>query len=200
VEPLLLIITIPLVMVVVLLAIPIEVNFDINRIEKIHGHVNLRWLFGLARFRIAIPTPPKKPKLKRNAVAAKAAAGHKQKSAPLKIFSALKQPAFRRRTYRFIKSLLRATHSHNLQLRIRIGLGDPADTGQLWALLGPVSAIAANLHHANVLIEPEFINTTIEFRSQGEFRLVPLEVILLVVAFMLSPPSLKAWRILRRGA
>jgi hypothetical protein len=74
VELLLLIITIPLVMVVVLLAIPIEVGFEIDRIEKLHGHVNLRWLFGLARFRIAIPTPPKKPKLKRNAVAAKAAA------------------------------------------------------------------------------------------------------------------------------
>jgi hypothetical protein len=170
VEPLLLIIAIPLAMMIALLAIPIEVGFEINRIEEIHGHVNLRWLFGMARFRIAIPTAPKKPKPKRKAVAAKAAAGHKRKSAPLKIFSVLKQPAFRRRAYRFIKSLLRATHSHNLHLRIRIGLGDPADTGQLWALLGPVSAIAANLHHANVLIEPEFINATIELPPRSCYR------------------------------
>ena len=165
-------IAIALGLVLVLLAIPIDVGFNIEHIDKLHGHVNLHWFFGLARFRIAIPASAETAKPKGRPVTTKAAKRHKRRKGSAGIFAVLKRPAFRRHLYRFIKRLSRAAHAHNLRLRLRIGLGDPADTGQLWALLGPVSAMAANLRQADVHIEPAFIEAAFEFQGQGEFRLI----------------------------
>ena len=113
------------------------------------------------------------------------------------VLALLKHSTFRRRAIRFIKSLLRATHARGLYLRIRIGLGDPAATGRLWGLLGPVAAIAANLRHAKVRIEPEFMDLVFEVESHGELRLIPIQFIGLAAAFAASPETRYAWRTLR---
>lgn len=182
-----------------LLAIPIDAGFALERTEKLRGHVNIRWLFGLARFHIAIPPPPKQPTHKTKAKE-KEAHRRKQRHAPKKIVAILKQSAFRRRIYRFITRLLRAIHTHNLRLHVCIGLDDPADTGKLWALLGPVSAMATSLRRSEVRIIPEFTSAAFQFKSQGEVRVIPLELIAIIIAFALSPPTLRAWRELRHGA
>ncbi len=80
---------------------------------------------------------------------------------------------------------------------MRLGLGDPADTGRLWAFLGPLNAAAQNLRNAEVRIEPEFVDPTFEFEINGRVRLVPLQFLALATAFALSPPSIRAWRTLR---
>jgi hypothetical protein len=106
----------------------------------------------------------------------------------------LRQAAFRRRVLRLVRDLLAAAHLRHLQLRLRLGLGDPADTGCLWALMGPVSAWSQTLRDARVQIEPEFMGAVLEFQAQGQARLVPLQLLTLVVVFALSPVSLRAWR------
>ncbi|MDX1813007.1 MAG: DUF2953 domain-containing protein, partial [Gammaproteobacteria bacterium] len=118
---------------------------------------------------------------------------------PARFFRLLKQSAFRSRLFKFIKDVLRATHLHDLKLRIRIGLGDPADTGQAWAFFGPLAAMAANVRKAEVRIEPEFMDSVFEIYSYGRFHLVPFEFIALTIAFALSPPSLRAWRSMRQA-
>jgi hypothetical protein len=96
--------------------------------------------------------------------------------------------------------LLRATHARNLYLRLRIGLGDPADTGRLWAIIGPIAGLAQNLRSAMVRIEPEFMDPVFEVESRGQFRLLPIQLIALTAAFVLSPTMLRAWWLLRRGS
>jgi hypothetical protein len=194
----LLIIAILLVLVFVLLTVPITVAFRIDRIKKIKGHVIFHWLFGLVRFRIGIPD------------AAKAFSQHKRKPKGKKrkrkrggnvrdVFALLKQSTFRRRTIRLIKDLLHATRARDLFFRLRIGMGDPADTGRLWGLLGPLAGLAENLSSAEVHIEPEFMASALEVESHGEFRLIPLQFIALATAFVVSPATLYAWRTLRRS-
>ena len=94
--------------------------------------------------------------------------------------------------------MLRATHGRDLFLRLRIGLGDPADTGRLWAVVGPVAGLAQNLRSAVVRIEPEFMDPVFEVESHGQFRLVPIQLIALTAAFVLSPTMLRVWRQLRQ--
>lgn len=190
-----------LALLIALLAVPIEFLFKIERIKPIYGQVNVRWLFGLVRFSIDIPgTPlPNKTKAKRKPAAGKQADTRKAKPASANFFAVLKQSTFRRRLFQFIKDLLRATHLHELTLLCRIGLGDPADTGQLWAVLGPIAALSANMRGAAVRIEPAFMEQIFEVQSHGRFRLIPLEFIALTIAFVLSPPSLRAWRLLRQA-
>lgn len=193
-------IAILLVVVIALVAIPIDVAFNIDRVGKFQGQVNIRWLFGLVRFRMDIPAAakPKKRKPETKPAPAEKAGERKEAPGPANIINVIKQSAFRRRVYRFVKDIFRAAHSHDLFLRMRIGLGDPADTGRLWAVLGPAAALAASIPRAEVRIKPEFMDPVFEFQSHGRFRLIPLQFLTLVIGFALSPSSLRAWRSLRQ--
>lgn len=185
-------------LLLVLLAVPITVAFRIDRIKEVNGYVSFHWLFGFVRFRIAIPSVGNtKPQRKRQP--AKKSGDLKRVGNTRGVVTLLKQSAFRWRAIRFIKDVTRATHSRDLYLRLRIGLGDPADTGRLWIFLGPVAGITTNLHSADVRIEPEFVDPVFEVESYGAFRLIPLQFIALAMAFLASPTTLRAWRSLRRS-
>lgn len=190
-----------LTLFVALLAVPLTVVFSIDRIEETRGLLRFRWLFGLVRFQLRIPqadkagpqpasAPEKKVKSPRR---------RKRKGRAGKLLSLIKQPAFRRRVYKFIRDMIRATHARDLFLRLRIGLGDPADTGYLWAVVGPIAGLAQEIRSAVVRIEPEFIDPVFEVESHGQFRLVPIQFIALTAGFVLSPTTLRAWRRSRQG-
>lgn len=193
----LLVVAILLGLVVFLLVVPIAVAFRFAGIEAFAGQISFRWLFGLVRFHIRFPriTKPKPAKPEREAPQARAkpAARGRRANVP----AVLRQAAFRRRLYRFVRDLIRAVHAHELYLRLRLGLGDPADTGRLWAFVGPLNALAQNLENAEVRVEPEFTDPMVEFETHGRFLLIPLQFIVLALAFAVSPSSLRAWRTLR---
>ena len=188
-------------LLIFLLATPLELTFNLEHIKKFKGQLFVRWLFGLVKFRIRIPDGAESQqdarKLKNKRTKTKKSEKHQLVVDSSKFAALLKQPAFRRRFYKFIQDLLRAAHARDLTLRARIGLGDPANTGQLWALLGPITAMTANIRAATIQIEPEFIDSIFEIHSHGKIRLVPLEFIALVIGFVLSPQSIHAWRSLR---
>lgn len=190
-------------LVIGLLAVPLSVAFSIRRLRETRGVIRFRWLFGIVRFRVRIP--------RAGATAARPAPegevrapGRKQRKSrqrwrPGGVLSLMRERAIRRRVVGFLRDLLRATHARRLFLRLRIGLGDPADTGRLWALVGPVAGLARNVSGATLRIEPEFIDPVFEVESHGQFRLVPLRLIALTAAFALSPTMLRAWWRLSRG-
>ncbi|MDH5556186.1 MAG: DUF2953 domain-containing protein [Alphaproteobacteria bacterium] len=190
-----------LTLVIALLAVPLTVVFSIHRIEDTRGYVRFRWLFGLVSFELRIPQAAQAERRPESGAGKveKLSRRKEQESRAGELFSLLKQSAFRQRIYKFIRDMLRATHARNLFLRLRIGLGDPADTGCLWAIIGPIAGMAQNFRSAAVRIEPEFIDPVFEVESHGRFRLVPIQFLALVAAFMLSPVMLRAWRHLYKG-
>ena len=78
-----------------------------------------------------------------------------------------------------------------MDLRLRIGLGDPADTGRLWALVGPLSGYLAASGQAVIAVEPDFVDSVFEARGSGALSVVPLRMLGLVTGLLLSPP---VWR------
>jgi hypothetical protein len=188
-------------LVLLLLAVPVNVAFRLEGIEAFTGQVAVRWLFGLVRFRIPAPGAEKPPKRKTGAKAerkpAKARAKPESRGRGRKVLAVLRQEAFRRRVYRLARDLVRAAHLHQLRLQMRLGLGDPADTGRLWAVVGPLGAMAQGLRNADVRIEPDFVEPALEFQAHGRMVLVPLQFLALAVAFLLSPPSIRAWLALK---
>jgi hypothetical protein len=179
------------------LAVPLGASFELERVEALRGELAIRWMFGLVRFRLRVPggargagrgkgpKPPKPPR---------------ERKAPRRrdVVAVLRDPAFRDRALRLARDLLRAAHLTGLRLRLRLGLGDPADTGLLWAAVGPLSALAGGLRGADVRIEPEFLGEALELQARGRTWIVPLEILALAASFALSPASLRAWRTLRR--
>ncbi len=181
-----------------LLAVPVDAAFRLEGIEAFGGQIAIRWLFGLVRIRIPLPgvrERPAKPAAEREAARKRP----RRTSRPARGLAVLGQTAFRRRVYRLVQDLVRAVRLSQLRLRMRLGLGDPADTGRLWAVMGPLNAAAQRLRGAEVQIEPEFVDPVLEFRAEGRLLLVPLRILALAVSFALSPPSIRAWRTLRGG-
>ena len=183
-------------LVLLLLAVPVDVEFRLAGIEPFSGQLGVRWLFGLVRFRVPVPRARKPtPRPEAKAKAARARARPKARGRHRNVLAALRQAAFRRRVYRLTGDLVRAIHLHRLRLFMRVGLGDPADTGRLWAVLGPLSAVA--LRNAELRIEPEFVEPVLEFKADGRLLLVPLRFLILAIALALSPPTIRAWSTLR---
>lgn len=175
-----------LLFIVALLAVPVKVSFQLSWQQAFQGSLRLRWLFGLVRIPIRLPfagaaKPDKRARRKESP--------RRKKDNAKKLFQ---QKSLRRRLLRFLRDFWRAIGKRNLKLHVRIGLDDPADTGQLWALLGPVAALAANSREASIRLEPDFFNNTFEMQSSGEIRIVPLYLAYLTLGLILSAPVLRA--------
>lgn len=183
-------------LVFIVLAVPVGVEFRLEGIEPFTGYLRVRWLFGLVRFRVPVPRAGK-PKAEAEPKAARPRAPRKARGRRRNVVAALRQPAFRGRVYRLIGDVVGAVHLHRLRLLARVGLGDPADTGCLWAVVGPLNAMA--LPNTELRIEPEFVDPVLEFETDGRLLLVPLRVLVLAVAFALSPPTIRAWSTLMRS-
>ena len=174
-----------LLFLIAVLAIPVTLRFQVFWRDTLEDDVSLRWAFGLLRLRIPLSRPkktapederPKKtdrvertPKKKRNFLAA------------------LRQKRFRQRVFAFFGDLWRAVHKNDISLRVRLGLGDPADTGQLWAIVGPLAGMLAAAREASIAIEPEFSDATFELETSGSIQIIPLQMIYLALALVFSP-------------
>lgn len=180
-------------LVFLVLAVPVDVEFRLEGIEPFTGHLGVRWLFGLVRYRVPVPRAGPRPEAKPKAAEVRARPEGRRRHR--NVLAALKETAFRQRVYRLAGDLIRAVHPHRLRLLMRIGLGDPADTGRLWAVVGPLSAVP--LRNAELRIQPDFLDPVLEVEADGRLLLVPLSILILAIAFALSPPTIRAWSALR---
>ncbi len=196
-EVVLLTLAILLAVLIALLAIPLSLSFSITRLQALQGYVQFRWLFGLVNFKANLPVSTSSTEHEKKSRKEKSSRASSKKNTR-DMMAMLKQSGFRKHMMKFIKNLLRATHAQDLYLKLRIGLGDPADTGMLWAVMGPFSGMMQNLQSMQIEIEPEFIDEVIEVDSHGQFHLIPLQFIALTVGFILSPTTIRAWRSSRR--
>jgi len=177
-----------------LLAIPVSLTFHVSWQQDLQNDIRLKWAFGLVRMRIA-PDRSGESSPEGEKVQQKIARSGRAPGKERNVFAVIRQKRFRQRIIRFVSDLWHAIHKKNVNLRARIGLGDPADTGQLWAMLGPMAGMLASIQEVSITIEPEFLDTTIELDGSGSIRIIPLQIIYLTTAMLLSPP---VWRGIRQ--
>ena len=188
-----------LLVVILLLTIPIALNYQMSWRGAWQGEIKLYWAFGLVHLRIPVSatqtTPSQTEQVSRTRRSKKRSAS--KESNPL---AAIRQRTFRRRVLRFIREFWHAIQKRDLDLRIRIGLDDPAETGQLWAILGPLAGMLANVRQASIGIEPEFSASTFELNSSGYIRVIPVQMLYLILALFLSPAIWQGIRQMRKAA
>lgn len=183
-----------LLFLAVMLAVPLEWVFTLRYEQgKRKSDSQIRWLFGLVRFKttgshdadtVNKPDKRKKHRAKR------------RRSSPL---AAVSVEGFAERLLTLLRRLLSSIHIRHLNVQARIGLGDAADTGRLWALVGPLSALLAMPRGAWVYIEPDFTETVLDLKSNGRLRVVPLQVMTLLLVFLLSINTMRALHAIRSG-
>ena len=170
---------------IAILAVPVTFTYQVYWRRAFHGSIKLRWLFGL----VCMHLPLSQSKTPATAITDDTRKNRKKISARKKTnpIAAIRHKSFRQRMVKFIRDFWHAIHKQNLTLHIRIGLGDPAETGQLWAIVGPVSGYLATLQDASIEIEPEFTDPIFELNSSGNIRIVPLKMVYLTIGLLLSP-------------
>lgn len=182
---------------VLLLAVPVGAAFRVQGIDDLQGWFTVRWLFGLVRLEWRLPgasANARRTQRARRSRALAARVGRGARGSPDDALGWLRNAGVRRRVVRLVADLLGAVRVHDLRLHLRCGLGDPADTGRLWAVLGPCSVVAGGFQRADIRIEPEFAEAMFEFDAGGRCELVPLRLLLPAITFALSPAMLRAWR------
>lgn len=86
-----------------------------------------------------------------------------------------------------IGGLLRCFHLKSARLRARFGLGDPAETGQVYGLLCPAIANASALPRTELAIEPVFDALCLTGEAALELSVRPLA--------LLGPAARFGWRV-----
>lgn len=161
-----------------LLALPVELRFEVHGVQPPRGHVAFRALLGLWQRRFAMParrhaTP--RPALRAGGETRQRSArrheGGLERLRPLWSDVGLRRSALNR-----LRAALETLQWSELHVHVRLGLGDPADTGRLWAVLGPLGAVLANLRRADVAIEPDFIEPVLDVDAGGRLVIVPLRL------------------------
>jgi hypothetical protein len=181
-----------------LLALPVTMIFQISRRQVFQGQITLKWAFGLigGHFPLFEAKPPSADGSRARQIKTRTQRHASGGSSPLAL---IRNRSFRQRIFRFVSDVWRALEKSNLTLRIRLGLGDPADTGQLWAFVGPVAGILANVEEASLEIEPDFMDEVFELDSSGTIRFIPLHMLFLALTLLLSPTVWQGIRKMQRG-
>lgn len=184
------------VFLVALLAVPLEWTFNVRRNadeRAVDSHIS--WLFGLVRFRTTgSPEAEAKAKPKQSKKEKKPKA--KRRHSPL---AAVSVEGFVGRVLGLIRKLLSAVHIHHLNLNARLGLGDAADTGRMWGFIGPLSVLLNQPKVTRIYIEPEFYDEVFDAQADGRIQVIPLRLVGLILGFLLSLNTLRAYRAMRAG-
>jgi hypothetical protein len=82
---------------------------------------------------------------------------------------------------------------HHLSVVCRVGLGDPADTGILFALVGPAILLFRLRLPYDLRVEPVFAGDAVfEAHSSVRLRVHPVSLVSPLVRFIFSSDVLKA--------
>lgn len=192
-----------LIVVLLLLALPLDVSFRLNK-EGVPGlRVGIAWGFGLIRrdftqaasrhaAKSAVTAPrPKKPRHR-------GAKPKRKRTESAMIF--VRNPGMPARLLRFAKDMLRQIRVREMMLNLDLGLDDPADTGRLYGALSPVLMLAQQVPRLDLRVRPDFTQEVMQASGRGEVRVVPLAVLGVMLGFLLSPTCWRAFYATIKGA
>ncbi|MEE9400359.1 MAG: DUF2953 domain-containing protein, partial [Dehalococcoidales bacterium] len=79
-----------------------------------------------------------------------------------------------------------------LSADFKVGLGDPADTGMLFAAIGPAALLSGSTFPCQIRIEPSFQSEAIlTGRLQGAVRLQPINLMVPLIRFVFSLATIR---------
>lgn len=180
-----------LALLIALLLIPVTLEFRLDWPERRNREFRIIWAFGLIRAPATgrrAPEPPDDVPVTR---ASKRSAGG--------LTRAFRYRPFRRRVYRFLGQAWQSVRKQDVFVEARLGLDDPADTGRLWALAGPVAGLLATIRGIRLRLTPDFQSEVVDIDAGGRMTIIPLQLLGLLLALAVSPDLWRGLRLARTG-
>jgi len=171
-----------------LFIIPVEIVFNYRNFGNPVRRIKISWLFGIVSF----PIYPNKTSSKTKKI--NESPKEKTQKGPgfSKLIKILRNGKFTEKTVNTGRQLLGSARAELSSFYLRLGLGDPVDTGILWGLLGPLSGIAYGFTN-KIQIEPDFLDAGFEIDTEGKVSIIPLEIIFIFLGYLLSPVVFKTY-------
>lgn len=198
-----------IILIIILLAIPIDLLFYVEKDIDFRSRLRVQWMFGLIRKEISIKKKSTEREKKQRRIKSLLFSlinrgfsririhkkNKKRKKRSIKPFLAmLRTRGFLGKLAKFIGRFFRILHIRELRINLRVGLDDPADTGLLFALIGPTMVFIRPLSSVDVQIEPDFQQENIQGRFQGDLRVFPIKFVKPLALFAFSITTLRAMK------
>ena len=177
------------VILILVLSVPLDTVLRVDVYGRPKFRLRLSWLFGLISKEVG--KGEKKPTEKKKVVK------EKQKPAESKrrigdIFEILRTRGLLRQFIVLIRDVLRRFKIRDFIVDFRVGLGNPADTGLLFALIGPATFKMSSSFPHRIRVEPSFEDeTAFEGYLSGTVRLQPIQLVSPLIKFTFSLATIR---------
>jgi hypothetical protein len=182
------------VLIVFTLSLPLDLIVHVDIYGRPKLRMRLSWLFGLVSKEIA----KKEKKLKDKKKVATGERNFRDRGPKAgTILEILRARGILRRIKLLLKGILRLLRIENLVADIKVGLGDPADTGLLFAIIGATTYFLGSYFPNRIKVQPSFADEAVlEGSLYGTLRLRPIQLIPPLLRFAFSLPTIRVAKIL----
>ena len=170
-----------LLFLILLLSVPVDLIFAVERHGEVKGRIRVAWMFGFVGKDIR--RRKRKPKKEEK---------RKRKRGVRPLLAMMRSRGFVRKLSRFIRDVLRRLKIRELKLDLMVGLGDPAETGMLCAAMPGLIAFANSLAPVDMRIRPDFTEAKLRGYLRGDLRVFPIRFVVPTILFSCSPTTLRA--------
>ena len=175
------------VAIILVLCIPLDTVFYVDVYGRPKFQIKLAWFFGLVNKEIT--TGKKKPGKE------KQAAEGKRKTNIKTVFQILRTRGLLKQLKRLLKDIFKGLKISDLRVNLRIGLDDPADTGLLFALIGPAIFFLGSSRFHEIKVEPSFEDRVVfEGNLSGALRFIPIRMTMHLLRFTFSTPAIRVFK------
>jgi hypothetical protein len=183
-----------LVLIVFALSVPLDVVLYVDVYGRPKFRMRLTWLYGLVNKEIA--KKEKKPEEKKKTVRGKRKP-RKRGPGARTILEILRTRGLLGQIKLLLKGIIRLTRIKEFAADFKVGLGDPADTGLIFALIGPATFFVGSSFPNKIKVQPSFTDEAIlEGSLHGTLRVRPIQIIPPVLRFVFSLSTIRVAKIL----
>ena len=177
-------------LIVLVLCVPLDaaLNMDVSGSPKFR--LRLVWFFGLVTKEIT--KGKKRPEVKRKP--------RKRWGGIRGAFEILRTKGLLRQLKVLVKDILHCLRPRDFTMDFRLGLDDPADTGLLFAVIGPANLFLGPSFSHHIKLQPSFESETIlEGYCYGVVRLRPIRLSVPLLRFIFSTAAIRTVKVLVLG-
>ena len=178
---------------VALLAVPVMLVIDAERVETLKTRWQIRWLFGLVDLRLPRDRPSPRPSGPSDVSSPARVTPRSRKGKARMAIAVLRTRGLLRQVRRLSSALVRHVRLEELRLKTAFGFDSPADTGVVYGVLAPLLVLAER-RGVNVECRPMFLESGLRGALRATIHVRPLAVAGALLTFFFSGPVLRAVR------
>lgn len=176
------------VILILVLSVPFDIAFQVSVPGRPRFRMKLLWLFGLVTKEI---TRRKKPEEGKKVVEKRQKPGEGKRRFRA-IFEILRTRGLLKQLRVLLGDIFGCLKIRDLLADFRVGLGNPADTGFLFALIGPTASWISSSVPLQIRVQPSFADkATFEGYSRGAVRLRPVQLVIPFFRFIFSLATIR---------